>query len=288
MQRLTRHEFDRKIFLTPRDRALMPRHDSGDGARRGRELSAAPVASVIVPSYNRPDTLMRCLESLARQSFPPERFEVIVIDDGSLQPLSAPATLAPGGTPVVFVRQTNTGPAGARNRGLAEARGEYVAFIDDDCQADARWLEILIAALRSRPGAAVGGTVVNALDRNPFAEASQILVSFVRDYYRRRRARGSSPRTISFPREALSASGGFADSTPAQPPKTVSCAIGGMRRDARCDRRRSAGASPARPDVPHVVGSTTTTGWSTAVPRAIAARKGDRVRVEPPRFYLGL
>ena len=146
-------------------------------------MSAAPVASVIVPAYNRPDTIMRCLESLARHSFPSDRFEVIVVDDGSQQPLRAPATLTPGGTRVVLVRQANTGPAGARNRGLAEARGEFVAFIDDDCQADARWLETLIAALQSRPGAAVGGTVVNALDRNPFAEASQILVSFVRDYY---------------------------------------------------------------------------------------------------------
>ena len=137
----------------------------------------------------------------------------IVIDDGSPQPLSAPATLAPGGTPVVFVRQANTGPAGARNRGLAEARGEFVAFIDDDCQADARWLETLITALQSRPGAAVGGTVVNALDRNPFAEASQILVSFVRDYYNGEAARTRffTTNNLAFPREALSASGAFAE-----------------------------------------------------------------------------
>jgi GT2 family glycosyltransferase len=255
-------------------------------------LIGAPVASVIVPSYNRPDTLARCLESLARQSFPPDQLEVIVIDDGSPQPLSAPATLVPGGTPVVFVRQANAGPAGARNRGLAEARGEFVVFIDDDCEADPRWLETMIRALRSHPGAAVGGTVVNAIDRNPFAEASQILVSFVCEYYNGEaaRARFFTTNNLAFPREALSDSGGFAE-------QYVRAAA--EDRDL-CDRWHTQGR-PMLTACDAVVHHWHDLTFRTFVRQhynygmgarqfraAIAARNGNRVRLEPPRFYLGL
>jgi len=215
-----------------------------------------------------------------------------VIDDGSQQPLSAPARLAPGGTPVVVVRQANTGPAGARNRGLAEARGEFVAFIDDDCQADARWLEALITGLQSRPGAAVGGTVVNALDRNPFAEASQILVSFVRDYYNGQAARTRffTTNNLAFPRDALSASGGFAEEY-----------VRAAAEDRElCDRWHAQGrpmltASDAlvyhRHDLTFRTFVRQHYNYGVGARQfraAIAARNGDRVRVEPPRFYLGL
>lgn len=255
-------------------------------------MTHATVASVIVPSCNRPDSLRRCLESLARQTFPADRFEVIIIDDGSTQPLAAPAALAPGGTPVVLVRQANAGPAGARNRGLAEARGEFVLLIDDDCEADPRWLATLVTALRSLPGAAVGGTVVNALDGNPFAEASQLLVSFVCEYYNTdpARARFFTTNNLGFPREALLASGGFAEDY-----------VRAAAEDRElCDRWHAQGRALLTA-TEAVVYHRHALSFRTFVRQhynygvgarqfraAVAARNGDRVRVEPPRFYARL
>jgi glycosyltransferase involved in cell wall biosynthesis len=255
-------------------------------------LSRPLTASVIVPARNRPATLAQCLESLARQSFAADRFEVVVVDDGSEQPLTVPPTLSPAGTPIVLVRQANTGPAGARNRGLAEARGEFVAFIDDDCEADPRWLEILIASLRSRPGAAAGGTVLNAFERNPFAEASQILVSYVCEYYNRDpvRARFFTTNNLAFPREALVAAGGFAEEY-----------VRAAAEDRELCNRWHAQGRELLTVADAVVRHRHDLTFRTFVRQhynygigarqfraALAARNGDRVRVETPAFYVGL
>jgi glycosyltransferase involved in cell wall biosynthesis len=255
-------------------------------------LSGTPVASVVIPTYNRPGALARCLASLARQSFAPDDFEVVVVDDGSPQALSIATTLSPGGTPVKIVRQVNTGPAGARNRGLAEARGEFVAFIDDDCEADPRWLEILLATARSHPGAAAAGTVDNALQRNPFAEASQILVSYVCQYYNRDAARGRffTTNNLAFPREALVEAGGFDEEY-----------VRAAAEDREvCDRWHAQGRAmlTAADALVHHRHNLTfrafvrqhyTYGVGARQFRAaIAARNGDRVRVEPAAFYMGL
>ena len=101
-------------------------------------MSGRPVVSVVVPTRGRPGALKRCLESLARQDYPIDAFEIVVIDDGSPQPVTLPEL----GSGVSFTlhRQAQGGPAAARNHGLEHARGEYVAFIDDDCEASPDWL----------------------------------------------------------------------------------------------------------------------------------------------------
>ena len=90
-----------------------------------------PAFSVVIPTFERPGTLLRVLEALGRQAGPPE-FEVVVVDDGSrdatperLRALSPPY-------PFRFFRQDNSGPAAARNRGVEEARGRLVLFLGDD------------------------------------------------------------------------------------------------------------------------------------------------------------
>ncbi len=92
--------------------------------------------SVIIATHNRRLALTSCLASLRAQDLPPERFEIIVVDDGStdgtsdfLREVSRDAVL----TPVVCPERR--GPAAARNRGLAVARGETAIFVDDDTLA---------------------------------------------------------------------------------------------------------------------------------------------------------
>ncbi len=84
--------------------------------------------SVVVPVYNRADLLPLTLASLLDQTQPAD--EILVVDDGSTDESAAIAESF--GPPVRVIRQANQGPAGARNRGLAEAQGEWVHFFDSD------------------------------------------------------------------------------------------------------------------------------------------------------------
>jgi glycosyltransferase involved in cell wall biosynthesis len=91
-----------------------------------------PALSVVVPTYRRPELLRRCLDSLDRQNLPRERFEVIVVDDGSGDETAG--VLDRAGV-VALAQPRNAGPAAARNRGVAQARGRLVLFLDDDVAA---------------------------------------------------------------------------------------------------------------------------------------------------------
>jgi len=104
-----------------------------------------PDFSVIVPTYNRPRELADCVASLARQEYPRDQFEVIVVDDGSA--VSPAAVIAPfrNCLNVEVHRVTNGGPGAARNRGAHLARGRILAFTDDDCRPSPNWLKMLAA-----------------------------------------------------------------------------------------------------------------------------------------------
>ena len=169
----------------------------------------APRVSVVIPTHGRPAALARCLAALGRQTFAPKDFEVVVVDDGSPVPVSASS----GAVAVRVVRQDRRGPAAARNRGIAEASGTFVAFTDDDCEPAPGWLASLADALSAQPAAGVGGPVVNALPGNACAEASQLLVSFLYDYYNRDgiSARFFTSNNLAFARQTLVEAGGFSE-----------------------------------------------------------------------------
>ena len=93
--------------------------------------------SVIVPVYNGEDTLGDCLVALQAQSLPSEQYEVIVVDDGSTDRTTEIARRHG----VRLFRQSNAGPAVARNRGAQAARGEILLFTDADCEPASDWIE---------------------------------------------------------------------------------------------------------------------------------------------------
>ena len=89
-----------------------------------------PLVSVIIPTYKHRDYVLQTLDSVFAQTF--TDYEVIVINDGSpddtaevLRPLAEAGRIH-------YIEQVNAGQAAARNRGLAEAQGKYIAFLDDD------------------------------------------------------------------------------------------------------------------------------------------------------------
>lgn len=140
--------------------------------------------SVVVPSRGRPDALAHCLAALARQNVSPARFEVIVVDDGSTAPL-ADALPPIDGLSLEVLRQAPAGPAHARNTGAARARGRWLAFTDSDCRPAPDWLARLERALlEGPPEICIAGRTANALDGNDYAEASQLLIDYLFDYFR--------------------------------------------------------------------------------------------------------
>jgi len=139
--------------------------------------------SVIIPTYNRPEALENCLESLGKQNVPVHSFEVIVVDDGSQTKFDFEKNKARVDFDLKIIFQDNKGPAEARNAGARKAIGEYLLFTDDDCQPDPNWAKRLIEQLDENPDKAVGGKTTNGLHDNLFAEASQLLNSFLYTYY---------------------------------------------------------------------------------------------------------
>lgn len=108
--------------------------------------------SIIIPAYNAAGTLRECLAACLQQEAPAK--EIIVVDDGSTDDTARIAENTPG---VRCVRQTNRGPAAARNRGAREATGALLVFTDADCVPHGDWLKELAAAFTPKTTAA-GGT----------------------------------------------------------------------------------------------------------------------------------
>ena len=145
-----------------------------------------PYFSIIIPTYNRQRTLSTCLQSLTNLCYPLERFEVIVVDDGSeTTPKTVVATFA-NHMNVTLLEQSNAGPAAARNTGAARAKGEFLAFTDDDCTPAPSWLSALAKRFVETPDHMLGGLTLNALPENPYSAASQQLLHFIYEYQIRR------------------------------------------------------------------------------------------------------
>jgi len=99
--------------------------------------------SVVVPAYNAAATIGECMVALNNQSLPRDSYEVIVVDDGSTDETSSIA--ASYGARVL--KQANSGPALARNKGIAEAHGDVILFTDSDCAPAPDWIEEMLTPL---------------------------------------------------------------------------------------------------------------------------------------------
>lgn len=120
----------------------------------------SPTFSVIIPTHNRPRLLRACVESVLAQSLAPERFEILVVDDGSRTPAERVLRDIPGSGRVRVLRQAQQGWARARQLGAEHARGEILVFLDDDCRAPTTWLEAYARVYAAHPATdGVGGAL---------------------------------------------------------------------------------------------------------------------------------
>ncbi|MDX6585740.1 MAG: hypothetical protein QOI31_213 [Solirubrobacterales bacterium] len=120
-------------------------------------MSATPAFSVVVPAYNATRTISATIGSILRQSR--SDLELIVVDDGSSDGTSdLVRELGLGDDRLRLVEQPNKGTAGARNTGIAEARADLIAFLDNDDMWMPQYLERMEAALAKAPEAGFGYT----------------------------------------------------------------------------------------------------------------------------------
>ena len=115
--------------------------------------------SIIVPSYNRSDELVELIESFAIQNIFKDKFEVLIVDDGSTDNTEKIVNnfISRMEFQIRFFKRDHQGPGPARNFGMSKAKGEYFLFIDSDCIADVDWLKKLEEAIEKESPDAFGG-----------------------------------------------------------------------------------------------------------------------------------
>ena len=160
-----------------------------------------PKLSVVIPTHDRPALLHRLLTALGAQPSGPASFETVVVDDGSKVPVGAldrfPLAVR------VLRHDRPRGPAAARNTGWHAARGDLIAFTDDDCRPSDRWVEELLRAWDGRDNRIVQGrTEPEPAERSeirPLSRTMQIA----------RETGLYETCNIAYPRRLLERTGGF-------------------------------------------------------------------------------
>ena len=172
--------------------------------------AAGPEISVVIAHLNQPELLGRCLAALAAQRFDMRRAEVIVVDNGSRSLPEAITGRFPG---VTLAREPVPGPGPARNRGVALARGEIIAFTDADCLPDPGWLAAIHARFAADPGLEILGGEVEIFPETPGdvtpAEAFQMLYAYRQELYITRQSFSVTANLV-IRREVFDAVGPFA------------------------------------------------------------------------------
>lgn len=120
--------------------------------------------SVIIPVFNDSHKLNKCLQSLNEQTYPKEKMEIIVVDNGSSDD---PKSVVGEFDQVILLEEKKVGSYAARNKGIKFSNCSILAFIDSDCVADRRWLENGIEVLRELPQDGLVGGRVDFLFLNP-------------------------------------------------------------------------------------------------------------------------
>ena len=119
------------------------------------DSSSFPTVTVVVPVYNGAITIGNCLESLLAQTYPPDRYEIVVVENGSTDETTAVVERYP----VRLLHNQVRGPAAARNRGIQASEADFIAFTDADCLVAPTWLAELLKPFQDLTIGAVGGDI---------------------------------------------------------------------------------------------------------------------------------
>lgn len=174
-------------------------------------MKNTPIISVVIPTYNRPKSLKKCLEALLKQDMQVD-WEIIVIDDGSEADLKTIIDSLNHEGRIQYHKQLNQGPATARNKGVSMAKGEFIAFIDDDCMPQKEWLQEHLNM--SQEGVIVGGKTINSYRNNLLSESSQVLIDFLYLFFKNSNLNFYTSNNFSMDKKTFLEVGGFDESFP--------------------------------------------------------------------------
>ncbi len=164
--------------------------------------------SVVVPAYNAADTIAGCLDALLNQTTPRDQYEIIVVDDGSLD-RTAEVVAGYSCRGVRLVQQENQGAAGARNTGAALAQGDLLLFTDSDCAPVPTWIEAFVAAFADPEVMGAKGTYLTR-QRGLVPRFMQVEYEDRYDRYRNReRIDFIDTSSAAYRRDVFVANGGF-------------------------------------------------------------------------------
>jgi len=113
-------------------------------------FNSSPLVSVVIPAYAAAAYIRQTLDSVFRQTY--ANYEVIVVNDGSPDTEQLESALRDYGQRLIYIKQENRGPSGARNAGIRRARGEFIAFLDSDDLWFENYLERQMQGLEQAPG----------------------------------------------------------------------------------------------------------------------------------------
>jgi glycosyltransferase involved in cell wall biosynthesis len=125
------------------------------------KAKTCPMFSVIIPTYNRASFVTKAVDSVLRQSF--NDYEILVVDDGSTD--TTTQALEQYGTRITVIHQANSGVSAARNLGIVNANGKWIAFLDSDDEWKENYLARQLEHIRSNPN--VIAFITNAINIHP-------------------------------------------------------------------------------------------------------------------------
>lgn len=173
-------------------------------------MEKSPYVSVVIPTYNSVKTITETLESVRNQTY--LNYEIIVVDDGSTD---GTIDLLEKITDIIFIKQTNQGPSVARNRGVEEAKGDYIAFLDSDDLWHPQKLELLLKIAESLKHFGMIATsykIIHEIPTNPSfpiynAPSREIIKEL--SFYRFFETTFCLPSTVLIPKVVFKEMGGF-------------------------------------------------------------------------------
>ena len=140
--------------------------------------------SVIIATKDRPESLQLCLESFREMEYPAGDWELILVNDGGATTYAGVTPAQKVALPLTLLNAPQSGgPGSARNLGARAARGEYLAFTDDDCRVAPDWLSQYELLLSTGGWDAAGGLSLNPFPGNQASEAWNYLVAFLYKYW---------------------------------------------------------------------------------------------------------
>lgn len=167
--------------------------------------------SFVVPTRDRNQILHGCIASLTSVRAAGRDWEVVIVDDGSITPVSIPDSTGAPWNGMRVLRETGRGPAAARNSGARVAEGRILVFIDDDCRPYPDILAELERAYASFPDTLIAGRIVHGVPENIWSTITHALTEASYETQERldRRPRRFSTSFLAVPREGFLRVGGF-------------------------------------------------------------------------------